>query len=161
MKASSSPSPFRCRGPSVGRTEPAGELRDSGVYIDLFELPQTTLVKVGALGEAHLERGLYAYVGSAKVALQKRLQRHRRKRKPKRWHIDYLARFARPVTALTWEWREGRECKLAEALMHRGLGERVVKGFGASDCGCGGHLVRLKVGAEEVRGMAVDGASGE
>ncbi len=119
--------------------------RYSGVYIYVFEIVEGAPVRVGALGQINLGRGFHAYVGSAKRAIAKRLKRHRRKRKPMRWHIDYLARVARPVCAVTWAWREGRECRLAAAIDSLELGELAAKSFGASDCACPGHLFRLNV----------------
>jgi sugar fermentation stimulation protein A len=113
------------------------------VYVFVFDVPQPASVVVGALGRAQLAPGRYGYVGSARRGLAARLARHARKRKPRRWHIDYLARLAVPVGALTWPWREGRECRLAEALTATGAGRLCVPRFGASDCRCPGHLFAL------------------
>jgi sugar fermentation stimulation protein A len=116
---------------------------DSGVYVYLFDWPEDAQARVGALGTVRLPAGRYAYVGSARRGLAARLARHARKRKPRRWHLDYLATRARPLGALTWPWAQGRECALAAALAEGGAGRVHPPGFGASDCRCPGHLLQL------------------
>ena len=115
----------------------------SGVYLFVLDVPHAADVTVGALGAVHLAPGRYGYVGSARRGLAARLARHTRKRKPLRWHIDYLSRLAVPLGALTWPWRKGRECRLAQALGVTGAGRPCVPHFGASDCHCPGHLFAL------------------
>ncbi len=121
----------------------SGTPDDGGVYLFVFDVPQPARVVVGALGTVSLAGGRYGYVGSARRGLAGRLARHVRRRKPRRWHIDYLARLAVPIGALTWPWREGRECRLAGALTATGAGRSCVPRFGASDCRCAGHLFAL------------------
>jgi len=120
-----------------------GAPESSGVYLFVFDLRRQYAGRVGALGAVHLPPGRYAYVGSARRGLKARLARHTRRRKPRRWHIDALARSADPAGAIAWPWREGRECRLAQALIATATGDRAVPRFGASDCGCGGHLFAL------------------
>ena len=120
-----------------------GAPESSGVYLFLFDLRREYIGQVGALGQVHLAAGPYGYVGSARRGLMARLARHARRRKPLRWHIDWLARPADPAGAIAWPWREGRECLLAQALVQTATGRRAVPRFGASDCRCGGHLFAL------------------
>jgi len=122
---------------------------DAGVYVFLFDLPISVTVRVGALGPASFPTERYAYVGSARRGLAARLARHTRRRKPRRWHLDYLSRVAVPVGAIAWSWRCRRECRLAEALAATGLGHQAIPRFGASDCGCAGHLFVLSERAPE------------
>jgi sugar fermentation stimulation protein A len=58
--------------------------------------------------------------------------------KPLRWHIDYLSTKAAMIGAMVVPGPRERECELAGELRH--MYELAVPGFGASDCGCGGHL---------------------
>jgi sugar fermentation stimulation protein A len=127
---------------------------DSGVYLFLFDLRRAATMRIGALGMCRLTEGGYGYVGSARRGLAARLGRHVRRRKPLRWHIDYVTRLGVPVGALVWPWRPGRECRLAAALGEAGAGRVAVPRFGASDCGCAGHLFLLSdsdLGALAVR----------
>jgi len=126
---------------------------DSGVYLFVFDLARTLTVSVGALGKVSLPPGRYGYIGSARRALAARLARHARRRKPLRWHIDYLTRRATSLGAIVWPWDEGRECRVAEAIRSAGVGSLVVPRFGASDCRCPGHLYALgEGGVEELAG---------
>jgi len=84
------------------------------------------------------EPGVYFYVGSAQRNLSARLERHARRAKPLRWHIDYLSTKAHMVGTMIVPGPRERECELARELGH--IYELAVPGFGASDCGCGGHL---------------------
>jgi sugar fermentation stimulation protein A len=111
---------------------------DSGVYIAVFRLHQARRIPVGGLGRISFLAGFYFYAGSAQRNLSARLERHGRKRKLLRWHIDYLSAEAEMLGAITFAGPRRRECELAKELA--GTYKRVVPGFGASDCRCGGHL---------------------
>ena len=111
---------------------------DSGVYIAVFGLRRARRLRVGALGRFRFAPGVYLYVGSAQRNLAARLDRHGRKDKPLRWHIDYLSSAAEMLGAMVFAGGRPRECALAEELS-RGYA-RPVPRFGASDCRCGGHL---------------------
>jgi Uri superfamily endonuclease len=119
------------------------ERTDSGVYLLVLRMPRRLSAKVGGLGRITLAAGSYGYVGSARRGLRARLRRHQRRTKPMHWHIDRLTRIADPVGAVIWPWRPERECRLAGALQATGLGRLAVRRFGASDCRCPGHLLRL------------------
>jgi sugar fermentation stimulation protein A len=117
--------------------------RNSGVYALLIRAPGGRRVIIGALGPQLFPRGFYVYIGSAKVGLRSRVARHWRRRKPLRWHIDYLLRHARPVAVATFRWRRDAECRLARLAAAKGAAEGLVPGFGSSDCRCRTHLFRL------------------
>ncbi|MBN1341478.1 MAG: DUF123 domain-containing protein [Phycisphaerae bacterium] len=116
---------------------------DSGVYRLWIELRRDSTIIVGRLGRFTLTSGTYVYVGSARRNLSWRIERHRRRRKRLRWHIDYL--LALPHAEIwrveTRPWRPGAECRWARGTRRDG-GGIVAAGFGASDChgGCGAHL---------------------
>ena len=94
-------------------------------------------LEIGALGRHTLPSGTYIYTGSARRNLEKRLERHCRKEKTKRWHIDYLTSHP-AATIAAIERLSGKECELNQDTK----GYVLIPGFGASDCrsGCGAHL---------------------
>ena len=113
-------------------------LADGGLYLAVIELDAPHTIEVGALGTFDFPAGFYIYVGSAQKALTRRLARHGRSRKKKRWHIDYLCDFAQkvrgfPIRGVTGEPQLARDCAV--------LGEVFPTGFGASDCDDDGHLI--------------------
>jgi len=108
------------------------------VYIAVFDLPMDRYISVGKLGRFLFREGFYFYVGSAQRNLSARLERHNKKTKPLRWHIDYLSTKAEMLGAMTMSGPRHRECELAKELA--GIYEIPVPRFGASDCRCGGHL---------------------
>jgi sugar fermentation stimulation protein A len=111
---------------------------DSGVYIAIFRLVEARDISVARLGRFHFRPGFYLYAGSAQRNLAARLERHGRKSKSMRWHIDYLSARAEMLGAITIAGPRERECEIAAELA--AMFEPVAPGFGASDCRCGGHL---------------------
>jgi len=118
-------------------------LPETGVYVVSITLSARAELTVGALGAMVLPRGTYLYVGSARRALRARVLRHTRREKALRWHVDYLTSLAPANEA--WGWSDGvvSECGLAQALCQV---TDVVRGFGASDCRCSGHLFHDSTG---------------
>jgi len=113
-----------------------------GVYVLVVSVADDVCVAVGALGSLFFESGLYAYVGSGQVGLEKRVERHLRRAKKRFWHIDYLlSSEAARVVGVFWR-RGGRseECRVAGFLCGKGV---PVAGFGCSDCGCRSHLFKI------------------
>ena len=115
---------------------------DSGIYIAILHLPSTGKITVGKLGTFNFRKGFYFYVGSAQKNLPARLERHARKKKPLRWHIDYLSAKAKMLGAITIPGPRDLECQLARKLSK--MFESPVPGFGTSDCRCGRHLFYAK-----------------
>ncbi len=109
-------------------------------YCLFIRVPAGLTVKIGRLGDFTFPAGRYVYTGSAKRNLRARVNRHLRREKRWRWHIDYLLAGA-GVTVESVLLSACSECELAA----RCGGEIVVSGFGSSDCrsGCGSHLRRL------------------
>ena len=131
------------------------------LYVVATWVPRRETIAVGALGRLTFARGWHAYVGSARRGRNARVARHMSAVKPLRWHADYL--FARHPATRAWLLDTPlSECALAarlraaarEAAAAReptgarepagALGGRAATAarFGASDCGCRGHLVR-------------------
>ena len=115
---------------------------DSGVYIAVFYMARGRMVRAGRLGRFRLRQGVYFYVGSAQRNMSARLDRHSRKDKVLRWHIDYLSVKAEMLGAVTIAGSRELECELAKKLGR--IFELAVPGFGASDCRCGGHLFYVR-----------------
>ena len=115
---------------------------DSGIYIAVLHLPKTVKITVGKHGTVNFRKGFYFYVGSAQRNLSARLERHARKKKPLRWHIDYLSAKAKMLGAITIAGPRDLECQLAKKLSN--MFESPVPGFGTSDCRCGRHLFYVK-----------------
>jgi len=111
---------------------------DGGVYIAIFHLAEARDISMGKLGCFGFRSGVYFYAGSAQRNLLARLERHSKKSKPLRWHIDYLSVPAEMLGAITVAGPREHECELAKELA--GMFESAAPGFGASDCRCGGHL---------------------
>ena len=112
-----------------------------GVYIALFHLNRPRRIRVGQLGTIAFPAGRYAYVGTAQRNLLARLSRHGRRRRPLKWHIDYLSVRAEMLGAIVVEGPKLLECRLAAALVRSGAVP--IQGFGCTVCGCGSHLFRL------------------
>ncbi len=104
----------------------------------MFYLSKTRMIRVGRFGTFEFPKGTYYYVGSAQRNREKRLNRHARRRKVLRWHVDYLSSKGRMLGAILIDGDREKECALAREMAH--LFPRAVAGFGASDCRCGGHL---------------------
>jgi len=77
-------------------------------------------------------------VGSAKRNLYKRLDRHKRREKRFRWHIDYLRNYADYLIVIPILTPEKIECELAQNL--KTLAQSLIPHFGSSDCNCESHL---------------------
>jgi sugar fermentation stimulation protein A len=111
---------------------------NSGIYIAILHLPKTAKITVGKLGTFNFTKGFYFYVGSAQRSLSTRLERHAKKKKSLRWHIDYLSVKAEMLGAIAIPGSREFECQLAKKLSN--MFEPTVLSFGASDCKCTGHL---------------------
>ncbi len=118
------------------------ELKDRGCYLLLLYLEKTKPIKIGHKGEILFPSGFYIYVGSAKVGLQKRIARHRRRLKNLHWHIDYFIRNAKILKDIPIVTNENIECELAKNLLE--ISNQHIPFFGCSDCKCKSHLFYFK-----------------
>jgi Uri superfamily endonuclease len=135
----------------------------NALYVVATLVPRRETIVVGALGAVTFARGWQAYVGSARRGRDARVARHHRRDKPLRWHADYL--FTRHPATRAWLLDTPLiECELA-ALLRAAVEDAAAPDgatscFGASDCGCAGHLVstarlgelRAALGAAAARG---------
>ena len=106
-------------------------------YSLFIQIEKTQIITVGRFGRYEFISGDYIYSGSARKNLLARVNRHLRKEKKLRWHIDYLLN-APTVVVVKVLVSTILECELVAA----GGGSILVSGFGASDCRscCGSHL---------------------
>ena len=128
--------------PAPGPHDHAAPVASTRLYIVVTRVPRRSSLTVGSLGAVTLERGWYAYVGSAVRGREARVTRHLAREKAVRWHADYLFTAVLPRRAWLVDGAAG-ECELAAALAEAPGAERRPPRFGAGDCRCAGHLVRL------------------
>jgi Uri superfamily endonuclease len=128
-----------------------------GVYSLIIWQDSETSLQIRKLGCFTLQRGYYAYTGTAlgngATSLRRRIARHLRKAKIKHWHIDFfLANKNAQVTAIVAaESNARKECEVNNFIKKIEGTTIPIKGFGSSDCRhkCGSHLVYL--GEERVK----------
>ena len=108
-----------------------------GSYLLVIELSEGQDIRVGSLGVVRFQAGYYVYVGSALGGFKSRLNRHLRKDKKSKWHIDYLLQKADIKSVIICETEERVECAIAKALSRR---FDSISDFGSSDCRCPSHL---------------------
>ena len=109
-----------------------------GTYLILIRLSHP--VRVSRPRETVLEKGVYAYVGSAMNSLTSRIKRHLTKGKKVHWHIDQLTEEGDVILFL------GIIGGRLEEELSRFLAERfeVVEDFGSSDLRVKGNLFRIR-----------------
>ena len=112
-------------------------------YAVILELTSERSLQVGRLGTCSFPPGFYLFAGSARRGLGPRLRSHLLRKKPLRWHVDYLRQEAR-VREVWWSEADAvSECHWYRAALHLPGAREVVKGSGSSDCRCSSHLVHL------------------
>ena len=116
-----------------------------GLYVIGLTLHSTQMIRIGRLGSFTFKSGNYLYFGSARGpgGVAARVSRHIRDSRGKRthWHIDWLRAVAEPRLVFWSHTSRGRKCEWVDILGSDG--NREPAGFGASDCRCSGHLLRL------------------
>jgi Uri superfamily endonuclease len=110
-----------------------------GTYVLVIEVRKDAVLRIGSMGRIGFRKGFYAYVGSGMGSLEKRVERHLKRKKKRFWHIDSLisSKEAKILEVLVKESEKKEECQFSKAL------ERdfeSVRGFGCSDCECRSHL---------------------
>lgn len=114
---------------------------EKGVYVLAMQLQRPARLTVGHLGVFDFPRGYYLYVGSALGGFAGRINRHLKRKKKMRWHIDYLLEKA----DLLWIDLYGTdshadECRLNASVAGLPGAAVIAPHFGASDCRCDSHL---------------------
>ncbi len=138
-----------------------------GLYMIGLTLHSTQIIRIGRLGSFTFKSGNYLYFGSARGpgGVAARVSRHLRDTRGKRthWHIDWLRAVAEPHLVYWSHTGTDSECEWVDIL--ESAGNREPAGFGASDCRCGGHLLRLESNATLAQALstmkvAIPGSSG-
>ncbi len=114
----------------------------AGTYALILSSMVDRPLQIGRLGQLHVRRGFYVYIGSAfrPGGVRARVSHHRKPPARPHWHIDYL----RAITQLEEIWVTydliRQEHQWAD-LFRRMQGASIpLAGFGASDCTCESHL---------------------
>ena len=108
-----------------------------GSYIILLELKKDKTIQIGKIGNIIFKKGYYVYIGSALNGLEQRINRHLRKHKKIRWHIDYLLQHVIIIDIFYKENDKKEECSLAKKFERKLFS---ISNFGCSDCKCNTHL---------------------
>lgn len=122
-----------------------------GTYMLIILIGRSIRFKPGSLSETRLPPGCYVYVGSAmgQGGFEKRVARHFRKIKKRRWHIDYLTSLNEAEVRSVFYTPHCSEHRLVSFLSSLGL-QKTVKGFGATDSSRDfSHLLQSDQGFEK------------
>jgi sugar fermentation stimulation protein A len=112
-----------------------------GVYILVMQLQRRARLTVGHLGIFDFPVGYYFYVGSAMSGFAGRINRHLRRKKKMRWHIDYLLEVADLMWVDLFETGSHEdECRLNRSVAKLPGATIIAPNFGSSDCRCRTHL---------------------
>lgn len=122
-----------------------------GNYTLIFFIQVQKQIVIGRLGSDTFQKGYYIYTGSAfgkgSSGLDRRVRRHIKKQKAKRWHIDYLlSDIDVNLTAIVAGiMNKEMECVINQCLREMFRAQIPFLGFGSSDCTehCGSHLLFL------------------
>nr|WP_090889163.1 GIY-YIG nuclease family protein [Evansella caseinilytica] len=112
------------------------------LYLLVLKLESTCSIVIGKRGQLYFQAGMYVYVGSAKRNIESRIARHLQQDKKKRWHLDYFRPHAEVLQVFTLPLHNG-ECALKEFIQQQCIGRAVGNKFGASDCRCDSHLLKI------------------
>lgn len=117
-----------------------------GTYALIYRCPTDIETAAGALGTVRLSAGYWVYVGSAfgPGGLRARIGHHIAPATRPHWHLDYIkcALVLREIWSTTDPVK--REHDWAGILCAYRGAHCPIPGFGASDCACASHLIRLR-----------------
>lgn len=117
-----------------------------GTYALILQVEKRVDVQVAKLGKLNLVPGFYLYCGSARGpgGVRARVDRHLRKQKKRRWHIDYLSTKI-PILDVWYSYAQfWHECRWAETVIAWAGNQVPFAGFGSSDCHCDAHLTYFR-----------------
>lgn len=120
--------------------------KDPGIYALIIYIKDSMKVYL-AKNIHYFPSGYYVYLGSAKQygGINSRVNRHLKRNKKIRWHIDYLTinPLVRIEAIVYVKTKIFKECAFVKILKKNNF-EIASKGFGSSDCKeeCGAHLLK-------------------
>ncbi len=116
-----------------------------GSYVVLLAPNQPGRVQIGRLGTLVLDGGVFLYVGSAlgPGGVAARCRHHRRIASRAHWHLDYLRPHCRLLAFWIAHGDQRLEHQWAAALSDLPGACWPLARFGASDCRCPSHLIRV------------------
>ncbi|MEX2738388.1 MAG: DUF123 domain-containing protein [Candidatus Wukongarchaeota archaeon] len=122
--------------------------QEKGTYLLLVQVEDNPIIHA-TKKKWMFEKGIYAYIGSARNTggLRARIGRHLKQDKKMYWHIDYL--LANPnveiIGTIFTTSKKNLECKVVKTLIKEGTGTPYAKRFGSSECkkGCPSHIIKL------------------
>ncbi len=117
------------------------EAKDKGSYLIIGFLKERLKLRIGKKSFL-FKSGWYLYVGSAMNSLKKRIERHLRKKKNLKWHIDYLIPYLEMIKGIPIQASEKIECEISFDLGK--ISDGFVRNFGSSDCKCQSHLYFMR-----------------
>lgn len=123
-----------------------------GVYTLIISLKKTITLKIGKLGTFTFPSGIYTYTGSAMgtgaLSLENRINRHLKRDKKLKWHIDYFlnSKHVQIQSIIYAETNKKSECVVSKEIEKLEITYVPARKFGASDCkeGCHAHFHSLK-----------------
>jgi len=96
-------------------------------------------VKLNCGKNWQIQKGLYAYIGSAMNSLEKRICRHLRQQKRYHWHIDYLLKTSTILSIFIFPGQRN-ELRFSQEFAKHFDGP---EGFGSSDLPVRTNLYRI------------------
>jgi sugar fermentation stimulation protein A len=120
---------------------------DSGCYQLILQVKKEQTLPVGKLGQLTFIPGVYVYCGRHLIALGNRINRHLKREKKTRWHIDYLTVNSHfNISGVIIFPDRVDECSLNQTFLQFNRAQIQHPDFGSSDCRfqCGAHLCYLE-----------------
>ena len=130
--------------------------QEKGTYLLLVKVKDNPIIHVSKKIWM-FEKGIYAYIGSARNTggLRARIGRHLKQDKKLYWHIDYLLEnsYVEIIGTIFTTSKKNLECEVVKTLIKEGTETPYAKRFGSSDCkkGCPSHIIKLSTNTNPVK----------
>ena len=112
---------------------------NKGSYCLILHNENDFELEIGKIGKRYFPIGYYVYVGSAMNSLDSRIKRHKKIRKNKHWHIDYISGEKMQIMrVIPFRNKEKIESDLAKDIIK--IADDYIDDFGATDDTLQSHL---------------------